>query len=77
MLDITETDPEYMLRWEKIDYPDILKPVSIPNRSDQVQEIINSAPGFQSVRVINNMNNEKLNYFKKKYNLQSGIILFF
>lgn len=71
--EVTETDPEYMLRWEKVEYPDILKIESIPKLEDKKTEIVSSAPGYQSLRVINNSNVEKLNYFKKKYNLQPDV----
>jgi len=37
-----------MLRWEKIDYPDILKIETIPDIQDKKHEIIASAPGYQS-----------------------------
>lgn len=69
---MTETDPAYMLRPEKIEFMNVLKPKEGDNVKKLMREFLDTTPGFDSLRYIGKMNLEHRNYYRKRTNLPTG-----
>jgi hypothetical protein len=75
LADVTEVDPEYMLRWEAVEYFTIFRP-KIENREQLkhlTHELIASTPGYDSLRYLNKVQIEKSRYWEHKVNLSKDI----
>lgn len=74
--EVTETDPAYMLRPEKIDFLNVLKPKEGDNVKKLMREFLDTTPGYDSLRYIGKMNLEHRNYYRKRTNLPDGEYFF-
>lgn len=72
---ITETDPDYMLRWERVDYFTILRPkIETREELDTLQhELITSTPGLDSLHYMNKLQVEKSRYWEHAVSLSPDI----
>ena len=75
LMSVTETDPDYMLRWERVEYFNMLQPF-VENR-DQftylMHELIASTPGYDSLHYLNKQQIEKTRYWEHQVNLSPDI----
>lgn len=70
--EVTETDPSFMLRWEKMEYLNVLKPKEGDNVDDLLYEYMATTPGYDCLRYLNQVNIEFSYYYRKRVNLPDG-----
>lgn len=56
--EVTETDPVHMLRPEKIDFLNVLKPKEQDDVTKLVREFMSTTPGYDCLRYVAKMNVE-------------------
>ena len=72
---VTEADPEYMLRWERVDYFMMLQPMieSKEQLHSLLHDLIASTPGFDGLRYLSKLQIEKTRYWEHQVNLNPDI----
>ena len=70
---ITETDPEFLLRWEKIDFLNALRPKEGDNIEELLQEFMSTCVGYDCLRLIRSWKIETGHYYSKRVNLPKGM----
>lgn len=75
LLAMTEADPDYMLRWEKVNYFSMLN--LVVETRDQLErlkrDLIASTAGFDGLRYLSKLNIEKSRYWDHQANLAPDI----
>lgn len=75
LLSMTEADPDYMLRWEKVEYFSMLN--LVVETREQLErlkrDLIASTAGFDGLRYLSKLNIEKSRYWDHQANLAADI----
>lgn len=70
--EVAETDPEFELQKEKLNFQDHLDPTTGGDYEPLYREFLSSAPGMEGIRAIANLPLEFTNYYTHKFNLVPG-----
>ena len=73
--EITETDPEFELQPERIQFQDSLDPTTNGDYDVLFREFLSSAPGMEGIRANATLPVEFTNYYTHKLNFVSGILV--
>ena len=70
--EVAETDPEFELQPDKLNFQDHLDPTTAGDYEPLYREFLSSAPGMAGMRAVATLPLEFTNYYTHKFNLVPG-----